>query len=223
MSSNIYFAHVGLELDPTSSSTTPAASASAIRWPSARRVVPWRCAQLRDRPGRRRLRPVQRRRRAGVGCVRTGLGAGHAGADGPRCRAIAGDGVMPVPWSCATSAARRGHGDGRRGAPGLRPWAARAWWEPGRGRHACGDGRRRERGPRPAVRRTGRHPDVRDRRPCRRRQDRHRPARRRAGAALVVHRLRAGRGRSDAGRSRSRSSSRAVGRARAAPRRSRAR
>ena len=114
--------------------------------------------------------------------------------------AIAGDGVMPHPYVVRDV---RTHAEGD--APsdeiletfgsggGTRVVSSRG----GRG-DPRRDGGRGERPARTPLRRPGRHHALRDQQRPLGRQDRHRPARRRAGAALVVHRLCARRGRCDA-------------------------
>ena len=113
--------------------------------------------------------------------------------------AIAGDGVMPHPYVVRDV---RAHGEG--GTPSDEildtlgsGGGTRVVSSAGRRRDPCGDGRRGERAARTPLRRAGRRHAVRDQQRALGRQDRHGPARRRAGPALVVHRFRAGPGRRD--------------------------
>ena len=228
VSSNIYFAHVGLELgaDRYLDYARRFGFCQGLRIGSDFRGLPvdpsyvsaqadGGCAPFKRRGGARQRR------------VRAGRRLGHAPADGaagrddrqrwrrsatvrgPRPAQPRGDARRRADaracsrHTTADAAIRRSRRGGRAGAPG--------------------DDRRRVRADRAAVRGRGRRDPLRHLGRPDRRQDRDRGARPGPQAALVVHRLRPGPGRRPAGRSRSRSSSRAAEAARGTRRRSAAR
>ena len=204
VSSNIFFAHVGLEVGPEEYLDQARAFGFCAGLaigdagpPAAGGGV------LRDDAGGRRLLAVHRSRRAGPGLVRAGTRQRDPGADG----AGGGDDrerrpdAHPVrgarrPGACQSTGSRPER-PGARDADAARRHAGGQLRDglPGALRHGrCGRGSAGS-----PLRGRGRGEQLRGPRRADRGQDRHRRAGAGAGAALLVHRLRAGAGLGHAG------------------------